>query len=1029
MARSFRFVPPEPRTDLLTRPRLLRSLAGRWEHRVTSLVGGPGLGKTTLLAQAIAENRLAPRGDDVWIGVEEHDADADRLARVVATAMAGQTEDGDRAHRSAWDENGWDPAAVAGAVWHRAPIEACIFFDDVHLVPAGSTAATWLSDLVAAMPANGHLVLASRMEPPVPLTRLGTQGGVLRLQEEDLRFSDEELQGFAVRRGLDPERLDDTGGWPAMAELASSVGQRLTGAYLWEEILEPLGTVRRHVLAALSDLGGADDELISAAIGTPIDLADALDGVPLIARGADGWHVAHGLWRSAPGIALHPGERDHIRRCAVENLTQRGRHDEAFSLVQRAELWDAAPTVLRSACLAPDRLVPTHLRRWLADSPEPVRASTPGRLAVGIYSNFTSPAGAHGPLEEAWARATVEDDLEVEMAAIAHRAILAWWEQDLATATRVVPRVFELELTGHPLARAMGSIGRALLADLDGDDGTVVAELGGIEASVLDTVWEVCAGWLCGVAHLDLGDAAATQQIVDRLTSLGNPTMQHMVDGLQRRAWWRQGLVDEVMSDLPAVIADYERAATSYSRHLFFTVAAIFSAYVGDPATGRRYLDDALRSAPPSDDDRVSAIEATGTAALELAEGREVEAVATLRQAAGQWGLDQGQDRRAWRQVLALSYVLLPETRKHWDSLALRGYLRIARELAGAVVALRERQGDQRLLTLDVPSPGMVRAALPYPFAAELAVGLAAVGRSEGRVLLEALGPAGRAAVRAASTRAGSSEAKPARALLAAVPAPPPRPTYLAVLGPLEVWRDGFHGEEVVDQHLRRRRLHELVAFLVGHRRATRSAIIGALWPDLDERAAVNNLSVTLNHLLRVLEPWRDSGEPAYLLRLDGQTVQLVTGEHLHLDVDSFDEHSTLAASAEADGTPSLALEHHLAVTDLYRDDLHADLPEAAWFALDREHYRARFVSAAVRAGHLLLTRGDIEPAEGLAHRALAVDEWAEEAFTVLVGAALARRDRSGANRLLIRCFDALSDLGVEPSPTTLQLHRRLHPT
>src|SRR5688572_9091481 len=90
MARSFRFVPPEPRPDLLTRPRLLRQLVRRWQRRVTVLTGGPGLGKTTLLAQALAENRLAPRGDDVWVGVEPRDADAERLSRVVAAALAGR---------------------------------------------------------------------------------------------------------------------------------------------------------------------------------------------------------------------------------------------------------------------------------------------------------------------------------------------------------------------------------------------------------------------------------------------------------------------------------------------------------------------------------------------------------------------------------------------------------------------------------------------------------------------------------------------------------------------------------------------------------------------------------------------------------------------------------------------------------------------------------------------------------------------------------------------------------------------------
>ncbi|HKH24050.1 MAG TPA: hypothetical protein VKA42_01210, partial [Acidimicrobiales bacterium] len=87
MPRSFRFEPPEPRPGTLTRPRLLRTLLGRWEHRITVIVGGPGLGKTTVLGQALAENRMAPRGEDVWIGVEPADADGETLARDAAWAV------------------------------------------------------------------------------------------------------------------------------------------------------------------------------------------------------------------------------------------------------------------------------------------------------------------------------------------------------------------------------------------------------------------------------------------------------------------------------------------------------------------------------------------------------------------------------------------------------------------------------------------------------------------------------------------------------------------------------------------------------------------------------------------------------------------------------------------------------------------------------------------------------------------------------------------------------------------------------
>ena len=109
------------------------------------MVGGPGLGKTTLMTQAIAENRLAPRGDDIWLGVEPADADGDTLARDVAAVLARRSSMGGPAADDASDLGRTpaaedtvpdpDPGAVADAMWRRAPTPVCIVFDDVHAVP------------------------------------------------------------------------------------------------------------------------------------------------------------------------------------------------------------------------------------------------------------------------------------------------------------------------------------------------------------------------------------------------------------------------------------------------------------------------------------------------------------------------------------------------------------------------------------------------------------------------------------------------------------------------------------------------------------------------------------------------------------------------------------------------------------------------------------------------------------------------------------------------------------------------------
>jgi ATP/maltotriose-dependent transcriptional regulator MalT len=265
---------------MLTRPRLLRALLGRWDHRVTVVVGGPGLGKTTLLAQTIAENRLAPRGGDVWLGVEPADADGDTLAGDVATALARGSSvprtgpdlaepSGSRHGVPGAELTDPDASAIADAMWRRVPTPVCLVFDDVHAVPPASPGATWLAALAETLPANGHLLFARRSAPPIPLGRWSTHSALLELSDDDLLFTDDELAAFAAARGVDGDRLATSGGWAAMAELAASVEGQRAGDYVWEEVLEPLGPERRHILAVVSDLGGADDALRPTCLATP----------------------------------------------------------------------------------------------------------------------------------------------------------------------------------------------------------------------------------------------------------------------------------------------------------------------------------------------------------------------------------------------------------------------------------------------------------------------------------------------------------------------------------------------------------------------------------------------------------------------------------------------------------------------------------------------------------------------------------------------------------------------------------------
>ena len=909
MPRSFRFEPPEPVPGALTRPRLLRILLGRWEHRVTSVVGGPGLGKTTLLAQAVAENRLAPRGEDVWIGLEPGDADGVVLARDVMAAV--RAEGRDRAAGMARDTTGEapDPAAVADAVWRRAPTAVCILVDDVHWLAPDSPGASWLSALIDALPATGHVVLAGRWSPAVPLARLTTQGAMLGLAEDDLRFTDDELAGFAARRGIAIGRLDDTGGWPAMAELAASVGQDLAGDYLWEEVLEPLGPGRRRVLAVLSDLGGADEGLAAAALGAPVDLVRVLDGVPLVAHGADGWRVPHPLWHGVPALTLANDERVSVRRRAIDHLVAEHRYNEALTLAREVGLIDVMPGILRAACIGPHRPSGRQLDRWLADLPEAVRDTAGAALAAGVKAALLAPADATDPLQRAIRRCREAGDPIGELGAIALLGQVAWWRADLGLLAGLLPRVVELEAEGHPLARALAGLGQAVVADMTGGDDDVLAHLDAIEPGVFDDAWEAMAAWLRATTLAGGGRPEESLGVFDAIPPIPDRAFQLNVEGARLEALWALGQVDEVVAAAPSITDGLRTAGVLQFVLVSLAETAFVLAWVGD-VEGARGLVERVRRTEGDADVGQSARLAVAEAAMLVAAGDETAAAALLERAIAVHGLDSGIDRRAWRRGLALTYVLVPSARERWDAAELRGHVAEARTLARAVVALRDADEVRRSLrALDLSDMSRVRAALPHRFAVELALGLEAAGRSEGPALLEALGPRGRQAIRAeAATR--TQRARLAKSLLAAAPAPPADRTEIAVLGPLAL---AHNGEAVTDGDLRRERVRALLAFLVGHRTTSRAAIMAALWPDLDDRAAANNLRVTMTYLLRVLEPWRSAREPAFHIRVDGQAVRLGTSDWLRIDVDRFDEHVDGAARAEADGTPSLALEHNLA--------------------------------------------------------------------------------------------------------------------
>jgi DNA-binding SARP family transcriptional activator len=562
-----------------------------------------------------------------------------------------------------------------------------------------------------------------------------------------------------------------------------------------------------------------------------------------------------------------------------------------------------------------------------------------------------------------------------------------------------------------------------VLCDLAGDDAGILDALDRAPPAALDRSWNAWLAWLRAAALDGLGDPAASLHALSSVADVADRALKLTLANAERAERWALGQVDEVLVGLEALVDGVEATGVAHNLVGGAADASRAMSHVGrvdDAVTFLRRAEDACAGLTGTPLVRL----ALAAASLRVAEGDERTATAILRDALAGSPIETGSSRRAWREALALTYVLVPETRPRWEAASLRGHWVAVRNLARSVVRGRN-EASAASPTVQLDDLGAVQAALPYRFAAELAAQTHRAGRSHGQSLLDALGSAGRDALRDLVNRRDHPLADAAAALLRDVPAPPLLPVGVAVLGPVEVRHDG---RATAAPELSRERVRALLTFLSIRPASRREAIIGALWPDLDERAGANNLRVTVNHLQRALEPWRRTGEPAYLLRSAGPTLQLLTGL-VDLDIEQFERHVRAARDAEAGACPSVALDHYLAAADLYRGEFAANITAAEWVDLPREHYRGQFVTAGCRGAELLVARGDIERGEELARQMLDAEPWSEQAYGVLAAAALDRGDRTSAHRWLARCAEALDDLGVEASERTRQLQRRLRGT
>ena len=290
---STKLRPSQARPKLVARPRLSERLDPEAGRRLTLVSAPAGFGKTTLLSRwwnsITGGERCA-----AWLSLDEGDNDPTRFLSYLVTAI-----------RRAVDSEGFGEGVLAalrspeprmepvlGAIVNEVGDLPCgldIVLDDYHAIDSQDIHRI-VSYLLERLPDSAHVVVSSRVDPPLPLARLRARGQMAELVAADLAFTREEAAAFLKGvMGLDLSAADVmaleeiTEGWIAGLQLAAlsmrerevvsdfigsfSGSHRNVLDFLAEEVLERQDEDIREFLLQTSILDGLTGPLCDALTG------------------------------------------------------------------------------------------------------------------------------------------------------------------------------------------------------------------------------------------------------------------------------------------------------------------------------------------------------------------------------------------------------------------------------------------------------------------------------------------------------------------------------------------------------------------------------------------------------------------------------------------------------------------------------------------------------------------------------------------------------------------------------------------
>ena len=247
---------PTPRQNFIRRRLILDHLDQALNHKLTLIAAPPGYGKTTLLSIWARENKIPV----AWLSLDSDDNELSLILQYLIAALQTLDPQFGQVALSQLKSPQVPPRKVilSSLINDLALFDKhfALILDDYHWIEDQHIHSA-LTYLIDHQPEQVHLLIASRSDPPLQLSRLRARGQLLEIRQTDLRMNPAEAgEFFNKSMGLrlsekQVETLDSrTEGWIAGLQLAAL---SLRGRQNFDEFISTFGGSHRYVIDYLAD--------------------------------------------------------------------------------------------------------------------------------------------------------------------------------------------------------------------------------------------------------------------------------------------------------------------------------------------------------------------------------------------------------------------------------------------------------------------------------------------------------------------------------------------------------------------------------------------------------------------------------------------------------------------------------------------------------------------------------------------------------------------------------------------------------